>query len=134
MVVLVAKSLLTLATPWTAAYPDPRYMGFSRQEYWSGLPFPSPGDLPTPGLEPGSPTLLADYIPTELWGNPNIYYYIQNRESSKNKVLMYSTGNYSQYLIITNNEENLQKNIQLSICVSIYWIALLYTWNIGNQL
>ena len=42
MVVLVAKSLLTLATPWTAAYPDPRYMGFSRQEYWSGLPFPSP--------------------------------------------------------------------------------------------
>ena len=66
MVVLVAKSLLTLATPWTAAYPDPRYMGFSRQEYWSGLPFPSPGDLPTPGLEPGSSTLQADYIPTEL--------------------------------------------------------------------
>ena len=66
MVVLVAKSLLTLATPWTAAYQDPLYIGFSRQEYWSGLPFPSPGYLPTAGLEPGSPMLQADYLPTEL--------------------------------------------------------------------
>ena len=45
------------ATPWTVAYQDPQSMGFSRQEYWSGLPFPSPGDLPNPGIEPGSPTL-----------------------------------------------------------------------------
>ena len=44
-------------TPWTVAYQDPQSMGFSRQEYWSGLPFPSPGDLPDPGIEPGSPTL-----------------------------------------------------------------------------
>ena len=42
------------ATPWTVAYQAPRSMGFSRQEYWSGLPFPSPGDLPNPGIEPGS--------------------------------------------------------------------------------
>ena len=40
-------------------------MGFSRQEYWSGLPFPSPGDLPNPGVEPGSPTLQADTLPSE---------------------------------------------------------------------
>ena len=40
-------------------------MGFSRQEYWSGLPFPSPGDLPDPGIEPGSPTLQADALPSE---------------------------------------------------------------------
>ena len=42
------------ATPWTVAYQAPLSMGFSRQEYWSGLPFPSPGDLPNPGIEPGS--------------------------------------------------------------------------------
>ena len=44
-------------TPWPVAYQASRSMGFSRQEYWSGLPFPSPGDLPDPGIEPGSPTL-----------------------------------------------------------------------------
>ena len=44
-------------------------MGFSRQEYWSGLPFPSPGDLPDPGIEPGSPALQADSSPTELYDN-----------------------------------------------------------------
>ena len=45
------------ATPWTVAYHAPPSMGFSRQEYWSGLPFPSPEDLPDPGIEPGSPAL-----------------------------------------------------------------------------
>ena len=48
------------ATPWTVACEAPPPMGFSRQEYWSGLPFPSPGDLPDPGMEPGSPALQAD--------------------------------------------------------------------------
>ena len=45
------------ATPWTVAYQVPSSMGFSRQEYWSGLPFPSPEDLPNPGTEPGFPAL-----------------------------------------------------------------------------
>ena len=45
------------ATPWTVPYQAPPSMGFSRQEYWSGLPFASPEDLPDPGIEPGSPTL-----------------------------------------------------------------------------
>ena len=49
-----------LATPWTAAHQAPQSVGFSRQEYWSGLPFPSPGDLPNPGIEPESPALQAD--------------------------------------------------------------------------
>ena len=44
-------------TPWTGAYQAPPSMGFSKQDYWRGLPFPSPGDLPNPGTEPGSPTL-----------------------------------------------------------------------------
>ena len=53
------------ATPWTVAYQAPLSMGFSRQECWSGLPFPSPGDLPDPGIEPGSPALRADALPSE---------------------------------------------------------------------
>ena len=48
------------ATPWTVAYQASLSMGFSRQEYWSGLPFPSPGDLPGPGIEQRSPALEAD--------------------------------------------------------------------------
>ena len=53
------------ATPWGVAHQDPLSMGFSRQEYWSGLSFPSPGDLPDPGIEPGSPALQADALPSE---------------------------------------------------------------------
>ncbi|CAI9169360.1 unnamed protein product [Rangifer tarandus platyrhynchus] len=52
----VAQSSPTLCDPWTVAHQAPLSMGFSRQEYWSGLPFPSPGDLPDPGIEPGSPS------------------------------------------------------------------------------
>ena len=54
------------ATPWTIAHQAPPSMGFSRQECWSGLPFPSPGDLPHPGIEPRSPTLQADTLTSEL--------------------------------------------------------------------
>ena len=53
------------ATPWTVAYQASPSMGFSRQEYWSGLPFPSPGDLPDPGIKPRSPTLEADALTSE---------------------------------------------------------------------
>ena len=53
------------AIPWTVAYPAPPSMEFSRQEYWSGLPFPSPGDLPNPAIEPRSPALQVDSLPTE---------------------------------------------------------------------
>ena len=52
-------------TPWTIAHQVPPSMGFSRQEYWSGLSFPSPGDLPDPGIEPRSPTLQADALTSE---------------------------------------------------------------------
>ena len=55
------------ATPWTVAYQAPPSMGFSRQDYWSGLPFPSPEDLPDPGIEPRSPSLQADSLPSELY-------------------------------------------------------------------
>ena len=58
----VAQSCPTLCDPWTVAHKAPPSMGFSRQEYWSGLPFPSPVDLPDPGIEPRSPTLQADAL------------------------------------------------------------------------
>ena len=62
----MAKSFLTLATPWTVACHAPLSMRFSRQEYWSELPFSSSGDLPDPGVEPRSPALHADSFPSEL--------------------------------------------------------------------
>ena len=65
---LVGKSCPTLATPWTVACQAPLSMGFPRQEYGSGLPFPSPGDLPNPEMEPRFPALQADSLPTELQG------------------------------------------------------------------
>ena len=58
------------ATLWTVAYQASLSMGFSRQEYWSGLPFPSPGDLSNPGIEPGSPALEADTLTSEPPGKP----------------------------------------------------------------
>ena len=73
VVVLVAKSCWTLATSWTVAFQAPLSMGFSRQEFWSGLPFPSPGDLLDPGIEPRSLALQVDALPPELWGKPSYY-------------------------------------------------------------
>ena len=58
------------STPSTAAHQAPPSMGFSRQEYWSRLPFPSQGDLPNPGVEPRSPTLEADTLTSEPPGKP----------------------------------------------------------------
>ena len=54
------------ATPWAVAHQASPSMGFSRQEYWSGLPFPSPGDLPDPGIEPRSPELQENSLPREV--------------------------------------------------------------------
>ena len=71
-VVVVESLSLTLATPQTCQAA--LSMGFSRQEYWSGLPFPSPGDLPHPGIKSGSPALQADSFLTKLCGKP--YFYI----------------------------------------------------------
>ena len=57
---------LVVSDSWSVACQAPLSMGFSRQEYWSELPSPSPGDLPNPGIEPKSPALQADDLPTEL--------------------------------------------------------------------
>ena len=63
--VKLLSSVRLFATPWTVAYQVPPSMGFSRPEYWSGLPFPSPGDLPNPGIEPRSPALYTDTLQSE---------------------------------------------------------------------
>ena len=78
-------------TPWTVAHQAPLSRGFSRQEYWSRLPCPPPGDLSNPGIEPRSPALQADFLPSETPGKPvNVYYLVPilNRVS---KVLIADT-------------------------------------------
>ena len=73
MDVVVVKSLSHVqifVTPWTVFHQFPLSMGFPRQEYWSGLPFPSPGDLPNPGIRPASPALADRFFTTELPGKP----------------------------------------------------------------
>ena len=67
--VLVAQSCPALCNPMTVTYQAPLSMEFSRQEYWSGLPFPSPGDLPDPGIEPRSPAMQADALPSRHQGS-----------------------------------------------------------------
>ena len=68
---LLLSRVLLFATLWTVAHQAPLSMGFSRQEYWNGLPFPSPGDLPDPGIEPRSPALQADALTSEPPGKPS---------------------------------------------------------------
>ena len=70
MKVKLLSHVRLFVTPWTVAYQAPQSMEFSKQEYWSGLPFPSPGDLPNPGIKPGSPSLQADALLSEP---PNKY-------------------------------------------------------------
>ena len=94
----VAQSCLTLCTPWTVAHQAPPSMGFSRQEYWSGLPFPSPGDLPNPGIKPRSPALQADILTSEPPGKPK--YAILICEGCHDKVPQVgdlSKRNFSQF-------------------------------------
>ena len=73
-------SRVQLCDPWTVANQAPLSMGFSRQKYWSGLPFPSPGELPNPGIEPGSPVLQANFLPSEPLGKPK-----KSRDNQNNK-------------------------------------------------
>ena len=70
--VLVTQSCLTLCNPMDCTHQAPMSMEFSRQEYWSGLPFPFPGDLPNPGIEPRSPPMQVDSLPSVLPGKPDV--------------------------------------------------------------
>ena len=80
-------------TLWTIAYQVPPSIGFSRQEYWSGLPFPSPGNLPNPGIEPRSPTLQADALTSEPPGKPlDIQYKLLSISLTKSHLLPYTVA------------------------------------------
>ena len=90
-------------TPWTVAHQAPPSMEFSSQEYWSGLSFPSPGDLPDSGIEPGSPTLQTDALPSEPLGNPFV---INNSSLTMLCLIQWFLVNEGQCIILrfsTNN-------------------------------
>ena len=79
--------VLLFVTPWTVAYQAPLSMEFSRQQCWSGLPFPSLGDLPNPGIKPGSPALHADTLPSEPPGKPKIVYRLTESEKRSRSIV-----------------------------------------------
>ena len=98
-------------TPWTVAHQAPLSMGFSRQEYWSGLPFPSPGNLPDPGIKPGSPALQADSLPFEPSGKTytNTHTHIHTH-----------THTHTYIYICIYSALSLSFSLSLSLSLSIY--------------
>ena len=88
----------SFATPWTVARQAPLLMEFSRQESWSGLPFPSPRDLPDPGIKPGSLTLQVDSLPSEPQGKSlpdykHTHTHTHTHTHAINRYIIYITGN-----------------------------------------
>ena len=113
--------------PWTVACQVPLSMGFSRQEYWGGLPFPSPGDFLDPGIESGSPALQADDLPTELWGKP--------KTRSKNRIKTeISCGTKRRVILewltwldsITNSTDMNLSNLRKTVKDRESWSAAVY--------
>ena len=101
----VAQSVQFFATPWTIAHQAPPSMGFSRQEGWSGLPCPSPGDLPNPGIEPGSPTCRQFLYQLSHQGSPVLTWclvYLRNHIQLLWSVLLWA----SQYLVFISKQVN----------------------------
>ena len=95
-------------TPWTVVCQAPLSMGFPRQEYWSGLPFPSPGDLPDPGIKPASPALAGGFFTTEPPGKPK--YTITRKKPILRKKTV-TKGNMGHLIMIEGSiqEENIYK-------------------------
>ena len=119
----VSKSVKSLScvrlfvTPWTAANQDPQSMGFSRQEYWSGLPFPSPGDLPDPGIEPRSPALEADALTCFSKSSLNIWKF------TVHVLLKPGLENFEHYFASVWDE------CHCAVVWTFFSIALLWDWN-----
>ena len=97
-------------TLWTVALQAPPFMGFSKQEYWSGLLFPSPGDLPDPGIEPRSPALQADTLTSEPPGKP----FLGNRECQLKPCCIYKLQWLKlKILAIPNVDKNVEEYLEL---------------------
>ena len=102
------------ATPWTVAHHAPPSMGFSRQKYWSGLPFPSPEDLPDPGVKPRSPALQADALTSEPPGKPLCYLPFSDSVQSLSGV----------WLFVTPWTVTCQASLSLEFSRQEYWSGL----------
>ena len=115
------------AIPWSVALQAPLSIEFSRQGYWGGLPFHSPGDLPNPGVESGSPALQADSLPSEPPAKSDsvLYIYILFQilfhyrllPDAKYNSLCYTVGPYSMDLSLKKNYWNI---VALQLCVGVY--------------
>ena len=107
------------ATPWTAAGQAPLSMGFSRQEYWSGSPFPSPGNLLNPGIKPGSAALLADSLPSEPPRMP--WWEVEKSNQGTNR------PSWNSEETVTKDEETAggrlwdSQEISLGVCSECIW-------------
>ena len=103
MLVFSRSVMFDSAIPWTIAHQAPLSMGFSRQEYWSGQPFSSQGDLPDPGIKPGSPAMKADTLPSEPPGGPKFAFHLCNYFCFADKfirTLFFSDSTYKWYHVI----------------------------------
>ena len=113
-------------TPWTVACQAPLSMGFSRQEYWSGLPFPPPGDLPDPGIEPVSPAPLASagrfFLPLAPPGKPLLY---QRPHHS----LLLTSGYFIHSYCLDGPQRNLSFQSRLRSMVTLLRIYDLTLWS-----
>ena len=109
-----------LATPWTVAHQAPLSMGFSTQEYWSGLPFPSPGDLPNPGIKPPTPAFTNGFFTTEPPGKPWIMVIINNYHLNySNKVKVKSLSHVQ--LFVTPWTVAYQAPLSMGFSTQEYW-------------
>ena len=93
---LVTSHIQLFVTPWTVTCQAPLSMGFFRQEYWSGLPCPPPGDLPDPGIKPGSPALQSDSLPSKPPGKAIIL----QLKINKIKCLVFFNGNLLMFWLL----------------------------------
>ena len=103
------------AAPWTVAYQVPPSMGFSRQEYWSGLPFPSTEDLPEPWIKPGVPTMYADALPSEPPGKIYLNYILYSDFSNSFYFSISLFNPPEMFLICWVNHKNLTKIVKAQI-------------------
>ena len=124
----VASIMSDFCDPWSVAHQDPLSMGFSRQEYWSGLPCPPPGDLPNPGMEPGSPAFLEDSLLLSHQGSPTkLCPYVRII------IFIYYLNIFTTYSFIQISASSSSTN-SLDFSVSTYILIMYFHWQITPAL